>query len=32
MKNAAEWLAYYRQFWEEQFDNLGQYLEDTQER
>ena len=27
LKDAAEWLAYYRQFWDEQFDSLAQYLE-----
>jgi DNA-binding transcriptional ArsR family regulator len=26
MKEATEWLNYYRQFWEENFDSLGEYL------
>jgi DNA-binding transcriptional ArsR family regulator len=30
MKNAAEWIAYYRQFWERQFDALEQYLVQSQ--
>ncbi|MBC7814769.1 MAG: winged helix-turn-helix transcriptional regulator [Burkholderiales bacterium] len=29
MKDAAEWLANYRQLWEEQFDSLARYLETT---
>ena len=27
LKDAAAWLAFYRQFWEEQFDSLAQYLD-----
>jgi DNA-binding transcriptional ArsR family regulator len=30
MKGAGEWIAYYRQFWERQFDALEQYLADSQ--
>lgn len=30
MKNAAEWIEEYRQFWERQFDSLARYLEDSQ--
>ena len=26
MKEATEWLNFYRQFWEENFDSLGEYL------
>jgi DNA-binding transcriptional ArsR family regulator len=26
MQTAAEWLAYYRRFWEEQFDSLDMFL------
>ncbi len=26
LKNAADWLADYRRFWEEQFDSLAGYL------
>jgi DNA-binding transcriptional ArsR family regulator len=26
MKNAAEWIEHYRQFWEEQFDALARFL------
>jgi DNA-binding transcriptional ArsR family regulator len=26
MKEASEWLNYYRQFWEESLDSLGEYL------
>ncbi|MEZ4672144.1 MAG: metalloregulator ArsR/SmtB family transcription factor [Anaerolineae bacterium] len=26
MKNATEWLEYYRQFWDEQFDSLADFL------
>jgi len=32
MKSASEWLARYRQFWEQQFDSLAAYLEKTQNR
>ncbi len=30
LKDAADWLAYYRQFWDEQFDSLAQYLEQVE--
>jgi len=30
MRNAAEWIARYRRFWENQFDALSSYLEKTQ--
>jgi DNA-binding transcriptional ArsR family regulator len=30
MKSAAEWIEYYRQFWEHQFDALARYLEESQ--
>ncbi len=29
MKDAAEWLGHYRQFWADQFDNLAAYLATT---
>lgn len=29
MKGAAEWIERYRQFWEQQFDSLAKYLEDS---
>jgi DNA-binding transcriptional ArsR family regulator len=29
MKNAAEWIEHYRQFWEEQFDALARFLEES---
>ena len=29
LRDAAEWLDYYQQFWDEQFDSLAQYLADT---
>jgi DNA-binding transcriptional ArsR family regulator len=32
MKTAAEWIEYYRQFWEQQFDSLARYLEESQEK
>ena len=31
MREAAAWLEHYRQFWEEQFDSLDQYLQATSE-
>jgi DNA-binding transcriptional ArsR family regulator len=31
MKDAAEWITRYRRFWEEQFDALARYLEESQE-
>lgn len=30
LKNAAEWLEYYRRFWEESLDRLDEYLRDIQ--
>lgn len=30
MRDAAEWVARYRRFWEDQFDSLARYLEITQ--
>ena len=32
LKNAAEWLERYRQFWEESFDRLADYLHDLQKK
>jgi len=32
MKNAAEWIARYRRFWEEQFDALVSYLDESQKQ
>ena len=29
MKDAAEWIEHYRQFWEGQLDSLARYLEDS---
>lgn len=29
MKNAAEWMRFYQQFWEDQFDALEDYLKET---
>jgi DNA-binding transcriptional ArsR family regulator len=31
LQSAAEWLADYRQFWDEQFDSLAQFLEASPE-
>lgn len=31
LKDAAEWVERYRQFWEEQLDALSRYLERTEE-
>jgi DNA-binding transcriptional ArsR family regulator len=31
MREAADWLEQYRQFWEEQFDSLDTYLQATAE-
>jgi DNA-binding transcriptional ArsR family regulator len=31
MKDAAEWLGHYRQFWEDQFDNLTVFLDNPSE-
>src|SRR5215475_2597489 len=30
LHDAAQWLAYYRQFWDEQFDSLAGYLDQVQ--
>ena len=30
LKEVAEWVERYRQFWEESFDRLGDYLEEIQ--
>jgi DNA-binding transcriptional ArsR family regulator len=30
MKDAAEWIERYRQFWEQQFDALAHFLEESQ--
>jgi DNA-binding transcriptional ArsR family regulator len=30
LKNAADWIEKYRQFWEERLDRLGDYLTDLQ--
>ena len=30
MKDAADWLAFYRQFWEQSLDRLGDYLAELQ--
>jgi len=30
LRNAAEWIAFYQKFWEEQFDALEQYIEEMQ--
>jgi DNA-binding transcriptional ArsR family regulator len=30
LKEVAEWVERYRQFWEESFDRLGEYLEEIQ--
>lgn len=31
LKEASEWMQYYRQFWEESFDRLDLYLKSIQE-
>ena len=31
LKEAADWLADYRQFWDESFDRLGEHLQEIQE-
>lgn len=31
LRDAAEWLSFYRQFWEEQFDSLSQYLDEAKD-
>ena len=30
MKQAADWLEHYREYWEESFENLDSYLRDLQ--
>jgi len=30
LKEVADWVEQYRQFWEESFDRLGEYLEEIQ--
>lgn len=30
LKDAADWLAEYREYWEEQLDSLGRYLDETE--
>ncbi|HXM73329.1 MAG TPA: metalloregulator ArsR/SmtB family transcription factor [Candidatus Dormibacteraeota bacterium] len=30
LKEVADWVERYRQIWEESFDRLGEYLEETQ--
>lgn len=30
LKDVADWLAYYRQFWEENLDRLDDYLQELQ--
>jgi DNA-binding transcriptional ArsR family regulator len=32
LKEAAEWINHYRQFWEEQFDQLSAFLQETYDR
>jgi DNA-binding transcriptional ArsR family regulator len=32
MKDAAEWIERYRQFWEQQFDALARFLEESQRK
>jgi DNA-binding transcriptional ArsR family regulator len=32
LKQAAEWLGTYRQFWEESFERLDEYLEEVQKK
>src|SRR5262244_4678848 len=32
LKDAAEWLQYYRQFWEQSFDRLDEYLRELQKK
>ena len=31
MKDAAEWLAHYQRFWDDQFDNLAAFLDSPSE-
>jgi DNA-binding transcriptional ArsR family regulator len=32
LKNAAQWIERYRQFWEESFDRLDDYLQEIQKK
>src|SRR5215467_4685047 len=32
LKEAADWLEHYRQFWEQSFDRLGEYLRELQRK
>ena len=32
LKNAAHWIDRYRQFWEESFDRLDEYLQEIQKK
>ncbi len=32
LREASEWIERYRRFWEEQFDRLAEYLEQTEPR
>jgi DNA-binding transcriptional ArsR family regulator len=32
LKNASDWIGRYRQFWEESFDRLDDYLRELQEK
>ena len=32
LKEAADWVEYYRQFWEERFDRLDDYLQELQRK
>src|SRR4051794_20159492 len=32
MKSASDWIAQYRQFWEESLDRLGDYLQELQDK
>ncbi len=32
LKGAVDWLEYYRRFWEESLDRLGEYLEEIQSK
>ena len=32
LKQAAEWIDHYREYWEESFDKLDSYLQDIQQK
>lgn len=32
LKEASDWVEQYRQFWEESFDRLGEYLDEIQKK